>query len=82
LGAATRELCFGTQCKNVKNILLGANDQVYLADFGVSEAFADGSVEGTPQQQGGRVAGTRGTPAFLAPELPNPESSTQTSKWC
>ena len=47
-----------------ENILKGNNDDVYLADFGVSEAFDSAS---TPAER--RIRGTRGTPAFLAPEL-------------
>jgi tRNA A-37 threonylcarbamoyl transferase component Bud32 len=46
------------------NILLGDNDQVYLADFGTSELF--GPDQGT---EGSAVYGTQGTAAFLAPEL-------------
>jgi serine/threonine protein kinase len=42
------------------NILLGQSDQVYLADFGTSEFF-EGEAKG--------VTGTRGTLAFMAPEL-------------
>eukprot|EP00672_Neobodo_designis_P003790 CAMPEP_0174882726 /NCGR_PEP_ID=MMETSP1114-20130205/84907_1 /TAXON_ID=312471 /ORGANISM="Neobodo designis, Strain CCAP 1951/1" /LENGTH=789 /DNA_ID=CAMNT_0016118127 /DNA_START=393 /DNA_END=2762 /DNA_ORIENTATION=+ len=41
-----------------ENILCGANEQVFLADFGVSEH--------SPERG---VTGTRGTAAFLAPEL-------------
>ena len=44
------------------NILLGSKDDVYLADFGVSELFDD-DLDATS------VRGTRGTFAFLAPEL-------------
>jgi serine/threonine protein kinase len=42
------------------NILLGQNDQVYLADFGTSELFGE-------EAKG--ISGTRGTLAFMAPEL-------------
>jgi len=71
-----QQLCAGLQYlhrhgvihRDIKpeNILLGANDQVYLADFGVSEAFDDATSQEAPAR---RVSGTRGTPAFLAPEL-------------
>jgi serine/threonine protein kinase len=45
------------------NILLGRDDEVYLADFGMSEVFesASGGTAG--------VQGTRGTTLFFAPEL-------------
>jgi len=56
-----------------ENILLGANDHVYLADFGVSEAFDEaagtGAAGAAAIRDRHRVTGTRGTPAFLAPEL-------------
>jgi serine/threonine protein kinase len=44
------------------NILLGHDDCVYLADFGTAEVFGEADA-----QRG--VTGTRGTMAFLAPEL-------------
>ena len=45
------------------NILLGQNDQVYLADFGMAELFD------VHDSLSAVVSGTRGTIPFLAPEL-------------
>jgi serine/threonine protein kinase len=50
------------------NILLGQDDKVYLADFGLAEMFdANMNTSG--------VAGTCGTVAFLAPELFSDEAT-------
>ena len=72
LAAYAQQLCAGLSYlhrngvihRDVKpeNILVGANEQVFLADFGVSEAFDEAVANRV-------VSGTRGTPAFLAPEL-------------
>jgi serine/threonine protein kinase len=45
-----------------ENILKGDKERVYLADFGVSEIVDDLEISR-------RVVGTRGTPAFWAPEM-------------
>jgi serine/threonine protein kinase len=45
-----------------ENILLGNDDTVYLADFGMSEVF---DMDATHHA----ITGTRGTVAFMAPEL-------------
>ena len=45
------------------NILLGSDDTVFLADFGVSELFSP--------EDDGSIQGKRGTKLFLAPELAN-----------
>jgi serine/threonine protein kinase len=51
-----------------ENILLGGNDQVYLADFGISSIADDRAV--SPREQGAHTAAkARGTPVYLAPEL-------------
>jgi serine/threonine protein kinase len=47
-----------------ENVLLGDAGQVYLADFGVSDVF-----DYRADSQDMAVAGTRGTLAFMAPEL-------------
>jgi serine/threonine protein kinase len=64
-----RQLCAGLQYlhnhgvvhRDIKpdNILLGNDDVVYLADFGVSDTLGDDNC----------MAGNRGTKAFFAPEL-------------
>jgi serine/threonine protein kinase len=67
-----RQICAGLEYLHKKgvihrdikpdNILLGRDDCVYLADFGTAEVFGEADA-----QRG--VTGTRGTMAFLAPEL-------------
>jgi serine/threonine protein kinase len=67
-----RQICAGLEYLHKKgvihrdikpdNILLGHDDCVYLADFGTAEVFGEADA-----QRG--VTGTRGTMAFLAPEL-------------
>jgi serine/threonine protein kinase len=72
-----RQLCAGLQYlhkhgvihRDIKpdNILLGQNDQVYLADFGTAELFENDEDSFENATRG--IAGTRGTLAFMAPEL-------------
>jgi len=90
-----RQLCAGLQYlhkhgvihRDIKpdNILLGANDQVYLADFGVADLFdsigGDDATDpaassGSPTEAFGRsvVMDTRGTLAFMPPEVLNPDA--------
>jgi serine/threonine protein kinase len=56
------------------NILLGADDVVYLSDFGVSDVFDHTTRSGAgPLKR--EVFGTRGTTLFFAPELLEAPSS-------
>jgi serine/threonine protein kinase len=74
-----RQICTGLEYLHKKgvihrdikpdNILLGRDDCVYLADFGTAEMFSEADA-----QRG--VTGTRGTMAFLAPELVNVQDDT------
>jgi serine/threonine protein kinase len=71
LARYARQLCAGLQYlhnhnivhRDIKpdNILLGADDVVYLSDFGVAEVFDAGDRE--------LVSGTRGTVLFMSPEI-------------
>jgi serine/threonine protein kinase len=79
-----RQLCAGLQYlhkhgvihRDIKpdNILLGQNEQVYLADFGMAEAFdAPTASFAAPHH----IVGTRGTVAYMAPELLSATESQQ-----
>jgi serine/threonine protein kinase len=72
LAGYARQLCAGLHYlhnhgvihRDVKpdNMLLGNDNQVFLSDFGVSDVFE-------MNNGGADISGTRGTKAFLAPEM-------------
>jgi len=74
LAGYARQLCAGLEYlhrhgvihRDIKpeNILLGEDDQVFLADFGVADLF-----DGGDGADASGICGTRGTFPFLAPEL-------------
>jgi len=82
-----RQLCAGLQYlhkhgvihRDIKpdNILLGPQDTVYLADFGMADAFdVDADAEAADGAAAHAVKGTRGTVAFMAPEIVDATAST------